>query len=145
MRYRRSTTGKFFCWIGHVVTSPLFSWLRAELHRPPQFFLSPSFPCATTYLIARYSFWLPHIMDTIKWYVGYTFCLVVRPMTSAVFGIQYSQYSQYHFSISKAKLTSSICTENIEKDSSIPNTALLATCSLMLCSWVREISFIVCF
>jgi hypothetical protein len=31
---------------------------------------------------------------------------------------------QYHFSISKAKLTSSICTGNIEKDSSIPNTAL---------------------
>jgi hypothetical protein len=47
--------------------------------------------------------------------------------SSAVFGIQYSQYSQYsqyHFSISKAKPTSSICTENIEKDFSIPTTAL---------------------
>ncbi|KAN0076664.1 hypothetical protein V8E54_006806 [Elaphomyces granulatus] len=40
---------------------------------------------------------------------------------SAAFGIQ---YSQYHFSISTAKPTTSICTENIEKDFSIPNTAL---------------------
>jgi hypothetical protein len=45
-------------------------------------------------------------------------------ISSAVFGIRYSQYSQYHFSISKAKPTSSICTENIKKDFSIPNTAL---------------------
>jgi hypothetical protein len=44
---------------------------------------------------------------------------------SAAFGIQYPQYSQYHFSISTAKPTTSICTENIEKDFSIPNTALI--------------------
>ena len=43
---------------------------------------------------------------------------------SAAFGIQYPQYSQYHFSISEAKPTTSICSENIEKDFSIPNTAL---------------------
>jgi hypothetical protein len=46
---------------------------------------------------------------------------------SAAFGIQYPQYSQYHyhFSISEAKPTTSICSENIEKDFSIPNTALM--------------------
>jgi hypothetical protein len=45
---------------------------------------------------------------------------------SAAFGIQYPQYSQYHFSISEAKPTTLICSENIEKDFSIPNTALLS-------------------
>jgi hypothetical protein len=34
--------------------------------------------------------------------------------------------SQYHFSILKAKPTISIRTENIEKDFSIPNTALVS-------------------
>jgi hypothetical protein len=51
--------------------------------------------------------------------------MIIELNSSAVFGIQYSQYSQYHFSISQAKPTSSICAENIEKDFSIPNTALL--------------------
>jgi hypothetical protein len=39
---------------------------------------------------------------------------------SAAFGIQYPQYSQYHFSISKAKPTTSICTENIDDSEQLP-------------------------
>ena len=49
---------------------------------------------------------------------------LLKRSSSAAFGIQCPQYSQYHFSISTAKPTTSICTENIEKYFSIPNTAL---------------------
>jgi hypothetical protein len=52
------------------------------------------------------------------------YVLDISFLSSAAFGIQYPQYSQYHFSISEAKPTTSIFSENIEKDLSIPNTAL---------------------
>jgi hypothetical protein len=60
---------------------------------------------------------------------GGVFTASLTPRSSAAFGIQYPQYSQYHFSISTAKPTTSIYTENIEKDFSIPNTALQARSS----------------
>jgi hypothetical protein len=65
-------------------------------------------------------------------------CLFLNTEASAAFGIQYPQYSQYHFSISTAKPTTSICTENIEKDFSIPNTALAVRVAAYVSCTVRR-------
>jgi len=60
----------------------------------------------------------PPPANHIRQCLQFTWDQVLR--NSAAFGIQYPQYSQYHFSISKAKPTTSICTENIDDSEQPP-------------------------